>query len=1067
MFEVNNKIVLVSGDFESPFYDGVVDINADNESEAVPFKEAFLNELQRQNYSFRECNEFVEALLGEKYVKIYHRTDYISFNGSKIRSFPTRDASRKDYGYSREQQYGDGGSQETERTVSSDSRLAPPSFAPVRKEYVDITGNKRYVIEHNKGEYFVWGTYSPRPHDSHPSIESAIEAENKSLLNAYARDTGQSVGDVKKLLETNPNLLKAWERKRLQAKFLGGKVRRSRSVTETVTLSKGQIAALRTNYKGDKVFAKGTLTTEAEVQIAKNIKADMELLSEHLKKASPQTRERILQSPDLALNYDAEGIIRPEIAAQLETDIKNAGDTSGGIDRRYYSATARGREAQIIEGLAAQGTKVFEGELTKEEGAAYQKAKEIHRKLKSAGFVDTDLVLSETMPDANAYLDGRTVVIGKDTLADGSYVKHLVHETTHFTEGTQEWLDVMDHVFGKDGKAVSHLIERVKTSGYGVTDADVTAVLDAVREGKLKDTALTERQQTLVTEVVAMQMEETFGNEDAINRLVGEKPNLAKRILSRIKAFLQTFGKSTDKDPEAVKQLRRTEELFRKALEKAGVGYAAEELTRMNEKNAQVSEENGGESVDEKRKVQYNYKELYTSTPEYAKEVAHEDREDFNRWLANKTSDMTDGEIRNVLIYCGKKVYFFEADGYMHGQMLRAVSGKRTNIIKQIREAWRNESNQNADTVGALADAFAFERERTDFDSDTFGDGSGENGNDGISFEQSRGDTRRDHGSSGANHQIDLEEVNHIIRELREMLARLDAEPSSKVQKSRKQTGEVQYANKRHFAKQDISTITRASYIHHAWATNELTGCLTPSEISEFNRVIGQMQAGTYAPVPLNDGKYLIEVGEYKNGDRVTYILTDGVWQGQSIEWVGKIVTNNALSTKDIKEYVNELSEALGCEAVALAFDAYATNGVDEGFQEFTLESAVSYEEFARQRTESQGNTGNRKIQHSRKRDVSEIGSNGVTPYRQISPAEEHEYRDFTDAFNVTENHEAAGHLPQGSKIHEYKPSRSRAVTGETVTISKGEMAKLHANYEGDKVFAKGTVTEALKASMP
>jgi len=40
---------------------------------------------------------------------------------------------------------------------------------------------------------------------------------------------------------------------------------------------------------------------------------------------------------------------------------------------------------------------------------------------------------------------------------------------------------------------------------------------------------------------------------------------------------------------------------------------------------------------------------------------------------------------------------------------------------------------------------------------------------------------------------------------------------------------------------------------------------------------------------------------------------------------------------------------------------------------------------------------------------------------------------------------------------------RSRNVTGETVTISKGEMAKLHANYAGDKVFAKGAVTEALK----
>ncbi|MBE6691094.1 MAG: hypothetical protein E7590_07440, partial [Ruminococcaceae bacterium] len=43
------------------------------------------------------------------------------------------------------------------------------------------------------------------------------------------------------------------------------------------------------------------------------------------------------------------------------------------------------------------------------------------------------------------------------------------------------------------------------------------------------------------------------------------------------------------------------------------------------------------------------------------------------------------------------------------------------------------------------------------------------------------------------------------------------------------------------------------------------------------------------------------------------------------------------------------------------------------------------------------------------------------------------------------------------------KVRRSRNVTGETVTISKGEMAKLHANYAGDKVFAKGAVTEALK----
>ena len=228
----------------------------------------------------------------------------------------------------------------------------------------------------------------------------------------------------------------------------------------------------------------------------------------------------------------------------------------------------------------------------------------------------------------------------------------------------------------------------------------------------------------------------------------------------------------------------------------------------------------------------------------------------------------------------------------------------------------------------------------------------------------------------------------------------------------------VRYSRSRHFTKQDISAITRASYMHHAWATNELTGCLTPSEISEFNRIIGQIKAGIYQPIPLSNGKYLIEVGEYVNGNRVTYILTDGVWEGQSIEWVGKIVTNDVVATKDIKEYVNELSETIGCEAVAMAFEAYATIGVDEGFREFTLESSVSYEEFSRQRAASRGNTGHSQIRYSRSGNVGEAGQNGIKPVG--------------------------------------KP------TDNTVTLSKGQLAKLKANYHGEKVFEKVKIAEAL-----
>ena len=45
----------------------------------------------------------------------------------------------------------------------------------------------------------------------------------------------------------------------------------------------------------------------------------------------------------------------------------------------------------------------------------------------------------------------------------------------------------------------------------------------------------------------------------------------------------------------------------------------------------------------------------------------------------------------------------------------------------------------------------------------------------------------------------------------------------------------------------------------------------------------------------------------------------------------------------------------------------------------------------------------------------------------------------------------------------EERVRRSRTTTGEVVTLTKGELAKLHANYAGDKVFIKKDVAAAIK----
>ena len=61
---------------------------------------------------------------------------------------------------------------------------------------------------------------------------------------------------------------------------------------------------------------------------------------------------------------------------------------------------------------------------------------------------------------------------------------------------------------------------------------------------------------------------------------------------------MQTFGKATEKDPEAIANLRRTEELFRKALENAGLDYAVQ---------------TAAQTIDENGKARYNDGEVKKS----------------------------------------------------------------------------------------------------------------------------------------------------------------------------------------------------------------------------------------------------------------------------------------------------------------------------------------------------------------------------------------------------------------------------------------------------------------------
>ena len=95
--------------------------------------------------------------------------------------------------------------------------------------------------------------------------------------------------------------------------------------------------------------------------------------------------------------------------------------------------------------------------------------------------------------------------------------------------------------------------------------------------------------------------------------------------------------------------------------------------------------------------------DLYTTTDDFVREVIYYDRSAFARSLANKTSDMKKGETRTIMILGAtrnnlSRVYWFSADGYMHGKMISVE------IIDDKKEIKRKEYKNGIDGDTKIVD---------------------------------------------------------------------------------------------------------------------------------------------------------------------------------------------------------------------------------------------------------------------------------------------------------------------------------------------------------------------------
>ena len=204
LFDVNNKIVFVSGDFDMPVYEAVVDINTDNATTASKIRKDIEDATYGKRYSCAAFLEIAEDYYGEEILTVYRREDWTGSSADAQGRYPTRPDGYKDFGYSSEQRYGRRSAGEAENSVTQKR----PSIKPVSQTFTDVTGKERIVLGAGEGRYMVDGSIKNR-NFVFDSAEAAIAAENKAIVASLARKHNRTPSWVAARLNEDPKFFES------------------------------------------------------------------------------------------------------------------------------------------------------------------------------------------------------------------------------------------------------------------------------------------------------------------------------------------------------------------------------------------------------------------------------------------------------------------------------------------------------------------------------------------------------------------------------------------------------------------------------------------------------------------------------------------------------------------------------------------------------------------------------------------------------------------------------------------------------------------------------------------
>lgn len=410
--------------------------------------------------------------------------------------------------------------------------------------------------------------------------------------------------------------------------------------------------------------ANNKLTTLVEQKILSTQKANYQNIERVLQKVSEEKRAKYIEKFNLGNTFNADGSMgekllnRLNIMEQTEGGENSAQSELASPKKDYYSVNQRGEEQTIISDLKdisedrakayleeqkKEGKditieqarehvgefKVFSEETTEKASESFKKFKKGLNYLNKVSGGNVGFVVTEENKSFNGLLKDGKIYIGEDAFENDNWAGTLVHEYTHFAEGTEEYNQYVNFISSDEN--LLEKAESVVQKTYGFDTKKLDAILEKAKNGAEISEAEAKYFESYRTEVAAHQSEYLLGNEEFIDRLVLREANLAQKVIQKIQSLKKMFSKVDGKLTRAEhKRLIQAEKLYLKAASKAGNMQLVKMILAQNPDLA--------EEIDNSGEIRYNIKDKLVGKtfPPY-NESFSEANELATRWAKQET----------------------------------------------------------------------------------------------------------------------------------------------------------------------------------------------------------------------------------------------------------------------------------------------------------------------------------------------------------------------------------------------------------------------------------------------